>query len=84
MDRRQFSTTALSLLGSAGICSGETLENENRSWSVAVIGHTGRGDYGHGLDTVWRHIPQTTIQGVADANANGLARELIDPRAGCR
>lgn len=76
MDRRQFSTTALSLLGSAGICSGETLENENRSWSVAVIGHTGRGDYGHGLDTVWRHIPQTTIQGVADANANGLAREL--------
>lgn len=40
---------------------------------VAVIGHTGRGNYGHGLDTVWMHVPETKIVAVADANADGLA-----------
>ena len=77
MDRRQFSATTLSLLGGAANCAGEMLDNEDRSWSVAVIGHTGRGDYGHGLDTVWRHVPNATVNGVADADATGLARELI-------
>lgn len=40
---------------------------------VAVIGHTGRGNYGHGLDTVWMHVPETEIVAVADPNAAGLA-----------
>jgi predicted dehydrogenase len=40
---------------------------------VAVIGHTGRGNYGHGIDTVWMHVPETKIVAVADANADGLA-----------
>ena len=26
---------------------------------VAVIGHTGRGNYGHGLDTVWQQFPNS-------------------------
>ncbi|WP_417745301.1 Gfo/Idh/MocA family protein [Rosistilla oblonga] len=43
---------------------------------VAVIGHTGRGDFGHGLDTVWQQIPETEIVAVADANEVGLARQL--------
>ncbi len=77
MDRRQFSATTLSLLGGAVHCSGETLKNGESSWSVAVIGHTGRGDYGHGLDTVWQHVPKATVKSIADANAAGLARELI-------
>lgn len=40
---------------------------------VAVIGHTGRGDYGHGLDTMWLKLPETEIVAVADADAKGLA-----------
>ncbi|MCC6354345.1 MAG: Gfo/Idh/MocA family oxidoreductase [Verrucomicrobiae bacterium] len=40
---------------------------------VAVIGHTGRGNYGHGLDTMWRLIPETEIVAVADADPKGLA-----------
>lgn len=76
MDRRQFSAVALSLLGSSGNCFGKTLENKTGSLTVAVVGHTGRGDYGHGLDTVWRHLPQTTVKGVADANETGLSRAL--------
>ena len=44
-----------------------------KKYHVGVIGHTGRGEYGHGLDKVWRDIPQTEIVAVADANPKGLA-----------
>lgn len=43
---------------------------------VAVIGHTGRGNYGHGLDTVWLQMPETEIVGLADANPVGLAASM--------
>jgi predicted dehydrogenase len=43
---------------------------------VAVIGHTGRGNYGHGLDTMWLQLPETEIVAVADADAKGLAGAL--------
>ncbi|MFV1994536.1 MAG: Gfo/Idh/MocA family protein, partial [Verrucomicrobiales bacterium] len=43
---------------------------------VAVIGSTGRGNFGHGLDTVWLRIPETEIVGVADGNKEGLNKEL--------
>lgn len=42
-------------------------------YRVAVIGHTGRGNYGHGVDTVWLQLPQCEIVGVADANEQGRA-----------
>lgn len=41
-------------------------------YRVAVIGHTGRGNYGHGVDTVWHELPSCEIVGVADANEQGL------------
>ena len=37
-----------------------------------MIGHTGRGNYGHGLDTVWLKLEETRLVGVADANRAGL------------
>lgn len=40
---------------------------------VAVIGHTGRGQYGHGLDTMWLKLPEVEVVAVADADAAGLA-----------
>jgi len=40
---------------------------------VAVIGHTGRGNYGHGLDTMWLRLPETQLVGVADPDDDGLA-----------
>jgi predicted dehydrogenase len=40
---------------------------------VAVIGHTGRGNYGHGLDTMWLKVPGVELVAVADADAKGLA-----------
>lgn len=42
-------------------------------YRVAIIGHTGRGNYGHGLDTLWQHLPQTQVVAIADADAQGLA-----------
>lgn len=41
-------------------------------YRVAVIGHTGRGNYGHGIDTVWLDLPECEIVAVADADAAGL------------
>ena len=76
MDRRHFPIATVSVLGSACNASLEAVENRAKPWSVGVIGHTGRGDYGHGLDTVWRHLPQTTVTAIADANQEGLGREL--------
>jgi len=42
-------------------------------YRVAVIGHTGRGNYGHGLDEVWLEIPEARIVAVSDADEQGLA-----------
>lgn len=45
----------------------------SKTYSVAVIGSTGRGNYGHGLDTAWLAVPQTKIVAVADQDQAGLA-----------
>lgn len=42
-------------------------------YRVGVIGHTGRGNYGHGIDTVWLELPQCEIVAVADADDAGRA-----------
>jgi predicted dehydrogenase len=42
-------------------------------YRIAVIGRTGRGDYGHGLDTVWRDVSNCDVIAVADDNKMGLA-----------
>ncbi len=68
MNRRQF----LSSVTAAGLaCAANAAETEKRL-CVAVIGHTGRGNYGHGVDTMWLAIPETEIVGVADADPKGL------------
>jgi predicted dehydrogenase len=42
-----------------------------RQYRVAVIGRTGRGNYGHGLDVVWREFDNVRIVAVADENEAG-------------
>ncbi|MDP7205394.1 MAG: Gfo/Idh/MocA family oxidoreductase, partial [Pirellulaceae bacterium] len=51
---------------------------------VAVIGSTGKGDYGHGLDTAFQGVEGATVVAVADENAAGrdrAARKLGVSRA---
>jgi predicted dehydrogenase len=47
-----------------------------KTFRVAVIGHTGRGNYGHGLDRVWQDIPSCQLVAVADADQQGREQAL--------
>lgn len=66
-----------SLLLAAGVATIAPLaKTEIAKRRVAVIGHTGRGNFGHGLDTVWLKIPETEIVAIADGDEAGLLKEL--------
>ena len=67
MHRRDF-------LGASALALTVTLlraEPADRRLTVAVIGHTGQGNYGHGEDLVWLKVPRTTVVAVADADRKG-------------
>jgi len=38
---------------------------------VGIIGRTGKGNYGHGIDTVWKQIPAVEVVALADENEAG-------------
>jgi len=42
-------------------------------YRIAVIGHTGRGNYGHDVDRVWLEMPDCEIVGVSDPDEKGRA-----------
>jgi len=46
------------------------------NFRIAVIGNTGRGNYGHGIDTVWSHFPQCDLVAVADPDEKGRAEAV--------
>jgi predicted dehydrogenase len=45
-----------------------------KTYRAAVIGRTGRGDYGHGLDEVFTDLPNVELVAVADDDKMGLAK----------
>ncbi|HIA70478.1 TPA: Gfo/Idh/MocA family oxidoreductase [Candidatus Poribacteria bacterium] len=44
------------------------------TYKVAIIGSTGRGGYGHGLDTVFKDLDNVELVAVADGNPEGLIK----------
>jgi predicted dehydrogenase len=72
MNRRSFATRA-ALAGAAAATPYRLVAASDPPWRVAVIGHTGRGGYGHGLDEMWRSVPGCEVVGVADPDPAGLA-----------
>ena len=55
-------------------------------YRAGVIGHTGRGNYGHSLDTVYLGMDEIDLVAVADADDDGLAaagERLGVGREGC-
>ena len=57
---------------------------QGSKYRVAVIGRTGQGNYGHGLDVVWNDIDQVQVVAVADQDPKGrtaAATRLKAPRA---
>lgn len=45
----------------------------SRTYRVAVYGRTGKGNYGHGLDTCWKAVPETEVVAVCDEDDRGRA-----------
>ncbi len=43
-------------------------------YRVGVIGSTGKGNYGHGLDTAFQRVPNAEVVAVADDDAAGLKK----------
>ena len=73
MSRRRTFLAGAALALPAFLSARLRAESPARKRRVAVIGHTGRGNYGHGLDTVWRDMPDCEVVAVADADEAGLA-----------
>jgi predicted dehydrogenase len=48
---------------------------------AAVIGHTGQGDYGHGLDGIFQDRPGIELVGLADPDAAGRAKTAAKIKA---
>jgi predicted dehydrogenase len=44
-----------------------------KRYRVAVIGRTGKGNYGHGLDVVWKALDNVDLVAVADEDDKGRA-----------
>ncbi|MCB1230603.1 MAG: Gfo/Idh/MocA family oxidoreductase, partial [Verrucomicrobiae bacterium] len=70
--REILSLTGALASGAFGLRAAE----DSEKLRVAVIGHTGRGDYGHGIDKVWLQIPETEIVAVADPVESGRAKAI--------
>jgi predicted dehydrogenase len=84
MRRREFiqnTTVALAALASGRLGRANVKGSKYR---VAVIGRTGQGNYGHGLDVVWNDIDQAEVVAVADQDSQGraaAAKRLKAPKA---
>jgi predicted dehydrogenase len=51
----------------------ETPSTVKAKYTAAVIGRSGHGDYGHGLDTVWKAFDSIHVVGIADPDDPGRA-----------
>lgn len=53
-----------------------------KRYRVGVIGRTGKGNYGHGLDTIWLEFPDR-VEVVAVADENETGRNAAQKRLKC-
>ncbi len=70
LPRRRF----LATLGTATALVPRLLEAEDAPLRAVVIGHTGRGDYGHGLEHIFKGRPGIELVGLADPVESGRAK----------
>jgi predicted dehydrogenase len=47
---------------------------QQRPYTVVIIGHTGRGGFGHGWDLAWNKMPGVQVVAVSDPDESGRAR----------
>jgi predicted dehydrogenase len=78
LTRRKFLCASSLVLGGVSmsgslLVSAEPQNQSTRKFRAAVIGHTGRGDYGHGLDVIFNEHDNIQIVALADPNGAGRA-----------
>ncbi len=71
---------ALLLGGGSGLMAAQY--RPKRKYRVAVIGHTGRGNYGHAWEMAWQEIPEADVVALADPDERGRTQALA--RSGAR
>jgi predicted dehydrogenase len=72
MDRRRFLTATTSAAASLLAGQPAAADKTGKIWTVAVIGDSKRGGYGHGIDTLWLPLTNASIIAVADPDPKGL------------
>lgn len=84
VSRRQFLGANLPLCLGVTVLMSQRGFSEPRRLKAAVIGHTGRGDYGHGLESIFRNQPGIELVAIADPDATGrtqMASKIGAPNA---
>jgi predicted dehydrogenase len=79
ISRRAFLHKAVLAAGAAALGSeiglrAGALGQDGAKIPAAIIGHTGRGDYGHGLDQVFNDRQNIQVVGIADPVSTGRAK----------
>lgn len=69
--RRSFLRQGTGLLVGAGLLGRADVPAAGAPLKAAVIGHTGRGDYGHGLELIFQNRPGVQLVALADADETG-------------
>src|SRR5438045_2087922 len=74
------------LAGAAGLviaatCRSAIAADAAHPLKAAIIGHTGRGDYGHGMDICFTNVPGIEVVAVADPDEVGRAKAATNAKA---
>jgi len=74
MNRRTFLQTAALTTAGLGLAQVASGASPTAKLRAAVIGYTGRGDYGHGLETIFSNRPEIEVVALADPDPAGRAK----------
>jgi predicted dehydrogenase len=84
INRRNFlaaSASAVAALSTSSVSGASAERSSSQTLRACVIGHTGRGDYGHGLDVVFTGHPQCKLAAIADPDEAGRAKAVERTKA---
>jgi predicted dehydrogenase len=78
--RREF-IVAASAVAATSLLPKTGFGAEKKKYKACVIGHTGKGDYGHSLHLVWNHRPDVELVALADPNEEGRQKAAAEAGA---
>lgn len=83
MNRREFlrQSAGFAAVSFSATWAAEKARAATRPLKAAVIGHTGRGNFGHGLDAIFDGVPGVELVALADADASGRVKAQVRTKA---